>query len=73
MSNNVNHDRPSSPLVQQLKQKFDRLTEKYLPNESNKTHSQSQINSSKTHRVGNDEGDGAYPLLPVCGLSFFKA
>ena len=66
-----NEDRPSSPLVQQLKQKFDRLTEKYQINESIKTQSQSQHNLSKTNRVGSEEGDAAYPRLPVCGFSFF--
>ncbi len=60
MSNNIDSNRPSSPLVKQLKQKFDRMTE-------NNEHTQSQIGLSKTPRVGNDEGDGAaYPLLPVC-------
>ncbi len=59
MSNSVDSNRPSSPLVKQLKQKFDRMTE-------NNDHTQSQIGLSKTPRVGNDEGDGAYPLLPVC-------
>lgn len=62
MSNNANHDRPPSPLVKQLKQKFDRMTE-------NNEYAQSQTNQTKIQRVGNDEEDAAaYPLLPVCCL-----
>jgi hypothetical protein len=68
MPNNIDNNRPSSPLVKQLKQKFDRMIDN---NEQNKNHSQSQINLPKTHRVGNIEGDGAYPLLPVCCFVVF--
>jgi hypothetical protein len=62
MPHNVNGDRPPSPLVKQLKQKFDRMT----ANDNHKIHLQSQTGLSKVHRVGNDERDGAYPLMPVC-------
>jgi hypothetical protein len=61
MSNNVDGDRPLSPLVQQLKKKFDRMSANNLTKEHSKSHSQSHI-----HRVGNNEGDGGYALLPVC-------
>ena len=54
-----------SPLVRQLKQKFDRIYTANLTQEYSKSHSQSHI-----HRVGNDEIDGAYPLLPVCCFWF---
>jgi hypothetical protein len=59
MSNNIDNNGPPSPLVKQLKQKFDRMTE-------NNEHNQSQIGLTKIQRVGNDEVDAAYPLLPVC-------
>lgn len=58
-----NNNRPPSPLVKQLKQKFDRMTE-------NSEFIQSQTNQIKLQRVGNDEGDAAYPLLPVCCLFY---
>jgi hypothetical protein len=70
MSNNINGNRPPSPLVKQLKQKFDRMIDNNLNNEHSKIQSQSQTDPSKIHRVGNDERDGAYPLLPVCCLLF---
>ncbi|UJR38119.1 hypothetical protein I4U23_030798 [Adineta vaga] len=49
----------SSPLVRQLKQKFDRMSSTNLAHDYTRSHSQSHI-----HRVGHDENDGAYPLLP---------
>ena len=67
MINNTDQNRPSSPLVKQLKQKFDRMVE---TNEHNKSHSPSHIGHSKVPRVGHDEGNGAYPLLPVRCFSF---
>ena len=63
MLNPVDNNRPPSPLVKQLKQKFDRMVEN---NEHNKNNSQSQTSRSKSPRVGTDENDAAYPLLPVC-------
>ena len=51
---------PSSPLVRQLKQKFDRMSTANPTQEYSKSHSQSHM-----HRVGYDDTDGAYPLLPV--------
>jgi hypothetical protein len=63
MLNPVDNNRPPSPLVKQLKQKFDRMVE---TKELSKNYSQSQIGLSKIPRVGNEEIDAAYPLLPVC-------
>jgi hypothetical protein len=63
MLNPVDNNRPPSPLVKQLKQKFDRMVE---TKELNKNYSQSQTGPSKIPRVGNNEIDAAYPLLPVC-------
>ncbi|CAF3454505.1 unnamed protein product [Rotaria sp. Silwood1] len=69
MSNNAADDRPSSPLVKHLRQKFDRMTTSNLTNEHSRIQSQSQSGLSKIHRVGNDEGDAAYPLIPVASLT----
>ncbi|CAF0918772.1 unnamed protein product [Rotaria sordida] len=70
MPKNVDDDdRPSSPLVKHLRQKFDRMTGNNLTNEHSRIQSQSQTGLSKIHRVGIDEGDGAYPLLPVASLT----
>ncbi|CAF2640836.1 unnamed protein product [Rotaria sp. Silwood2] len=69
MSNDIEDDRPSSPLVKHLRQKFDRMTTNNLTNDHSRVQSQSQTGLSKIHRVGNDEGDGAYPLLPVASLT----
>jgi hypothetical protein len=68
MLNSVDDNRPPSPLVKQLKQKFDRMIEN---NELSKSYSQSQTGLSKVPRVGHDEIDAAYPLLPVCCFTFF--
>ncbi|CAF1087379.1 unnamed protein product [Adineta steineri] len=64
MLNGVDGERPLSPLVKQLKQKFDRMSTNNSTNEFSKSHSQSQI-----PRVGNYEADAAYPLLPVASLT----
>ena len=63
-------DRPPSPLVKQLQQKFDRMSANMLNIENNRSQSQSQMGLSKIHRVGIEHGDApaataAYPLLPV--------
>ena len=64
-------DRPLSPLVKQLRQKFDRMSANMLNIENNRSQSQSQTGLSKIHRVGTEHGDApaanaaAYPLLPV--------
>jgi hypothetical protein len=68
MSNRTDNHRPPSPLVKQLREKFDRMREN---NEHSKSQSQSQTGFSKPSRVGNAETDGAYPLLPVCCFSLF--
>ncbi|CAF3295916.1 unnamed protein product [Rotaria socialis] len=77
MSNNVDDDRPSSPLVKHLRQKFDRMTANNLINEQNKLQSQSQTGLSKIHRVASltcrgltaNSGDRSVqkprPMLPV--------
>ena len=70
MPNPVEENRPSSPLVRQLKQKFDRMAEHTSHSDSTKNPSQSQMNFPKTARVGHADDDGAYPLLPVCCLIF---
>lgn len=66
MSESVDGNRPPSPLVRQLKQKFDRMAEHTLQSDAMKYHSQTQMTIPKTARVGHAEHDGAYPLLPVC-------
>lgn len=70
MPDPVEENRPSSPLVRQLKQKFDRMAEHTSQSDSTKNHSQSQMAFPKTARVGHAEDDGAYPLFPVCCLTF---
>lgn len=72
MSTSVDEQRPSSPLVRQLKQKFDRMTEHTVNSDPTRSSSQSQTIFPKTARVGYDEVDAvAYPLLPVCCLTIF--
>ena len=64
----MDEQRLASPLVKQLKQKFDRLSTTILSEEKNKLSSQSQGNISRQNRVG-DEADkdaAVHPLLPVC-------
>ena len=72
MPKDTESDHLLSPLVKQLRQKFDRIASNNLTSEQNKIQSQSQTGPSKIQRVGNDEGDGAYPLLPVCCFYFFN-
>lgn len=67
MSNGTSEDAPSSPLVRQLKQKFDRMSATHLNTEDGRTHPPTHAASTKIHRVGNEEDDHvAYPILPVC-------
>lgn len=66
MPNDIDGDRPSSPLVKHLKQKFDRMSTTNTSNEHVRTQPQSQTGPTKIHRVGNKEGDAVCPLLPVC-------
>jgi len=60
---------PPSPLVKQLKQKFDRLNDNN--NSTGRPSLQSQVTSIKPRRVGINDDDGVYPLLPVCCFLFF--